>query len=54
MECLAENMKMNAPEKVTDVSVVSMGRYTPEDLTLFNAPVLQRKSCLCKTSSAGI
>lgn len=38
-------MKMNAPEKATDVSVVNVGHYT-EDLTLFNVLVLQRAVCV--------
>ena len=46
-------MKINAPEKATDVLVVNMGSCT-EDLTLFNALVLQRAVCVCRTSSAGI
>jgi len=45
MECLEENVKVNAPEKATDVLVVNMGSYT-EDLTLFNALVLQRAVCV--------
>jgi hypothetical protein len=45
MEYLEENVKINATEKMTDVSAVSVGRYTTEDLTLCNAIVLQRSVC---------
>ena len=37
-------MKVNAPEKATDVSVVNVRHYT-DGLTLFHVLVLQRAVC---------